>query len=179
MVSAAPPFPGSNHTCWPLGDRPYLIVTDEAHRSIGGNARAVFDYFIGYKLGLTSKPMQTMLGVDSPDFAPVMASHVNVDGTAHVLDLCRSLPSLRRLQYVSTCYVSGRYDGAFTEEMLDEGQSFLNHYESTKFEAELLVRKAMADGVPATVYRPGIVVGAGRRAAGPRSRRRVDPTRPR
>jgi 2-keto-4-pentenoate hydratase len=26
--------------------------------------------------------MQAMLGVDSPDFAPVMASHVNVDGTA-------------------------------------------------------------------------------------------------
>ena len=40
------------------------------------------DRIVGYKLGLTSKPMQTMLGVDSPDFAPVMASHVNVDGTA-------------------------------------------------------------------------------------------------
>jgi len=26
----APPFPGSNHTCWPIGDKPYLIVTDEA-----------------------------------------------------------------------------------------------------------------------------------------------------
>jgi 2-keto-4-pentenoate hydratase len=40
------------------------------------------DRIVGYKLGLTSKPMQTMLGVDSPDFAPVMASHVNVDGSA-------------------------------------------------------------------------------------------------
>ena len=40
------------------------------------------DRIVGYKLGLTSKPMQEMLGVDSPDFAPVMASHVNVDGTA-------------------------------------------------------------------------------------------------
>ncbi len=27
-----------------------LVISDEAHRSIGGNARAVFDYFIGYKL---------------------------------------------------------------------------------------------------------------------------------
>ena len=26
----SPPFPGSNHTCWPIGDRPYLVVTDEA-----------------------------------------------------------------------------------------------------------------------------------------------------
>jgi hypothetical protein len=29
-VSWSPPFPGSNHTAWPIGDRPYLIVTDEA-----------------------------------------------------------------------------------------------------------------------------------------------------
>ncbi len=29
-LSWSPPFPGSSHTCWPIGDRPYLIVTDEA-----------------------------------------------------------------------------------------------------------------------------------------------------
>jgi hypothetical protein len=29
-VSWSPPFPGSNHTAWPIGDRPYLVVTDEA-----------------------------------------------------------------------------------------------------------------------------------------------------
>ncbi len=33
-----------------------LIISDEAHRSIGGNARAVFEYFVGYKLGLTATP---------------------------------------------------------------------------------------------------------------------------
>jgi thioester reductase-like protein len=88
-----------------------------------------------------------------------LARAVNVDGTARVLDLCASLPRLRRLHYVSTCYVSGRYDGVFTEDALDQGQDFLNHYESTKFEAEVLVRTAMTAGVPATVYRPGIVVG--------------------
>lgn len=33
-----------------------MIISDEAHRSIGGNARAVFEYFIGYKLGLTATP---------------------------------------------------------------------------------------------------------------------------
>jgi len=33
-----------------------LVISDKAHRSIGGNARAVFDYFIGYKLGLTATP---------------------------------------------------------------------------------------------------------------------------
>lgn len=88
-----------------------------------------------------------------------LAYRVNVEGTRHVLELCRSLPALRRLQYVSTCYVSGTHTGVFREDDLDTGQSFLNHYEHTKFEAEKLVREAMADGLPATIYRPGIVVG--------------------
>ena len=33
-----------------------LVISDEAHRSISGNARSVFDYFVGYKLGLTATP---------------------------------------------------------------------------------------------------------------------------
>ena len=33
-----------------------LVISDEAHRSIGGNARAVFEHFVGYKLGLTATP---------------------------------------------------------------------------------------------------------------------------
>jgi thioester reductase-like protein len=88
-----------------------------------------------------------------------IARRVNVDGTARVIDFARTCPQLNRLQYVSTCYVSGNYDGVFPEDGLDEGQDFLNHYESTKFAAELLVREAMAGGLPATIYRPGIVVG--------------------
>jgi len=91
--------------------------------------------------------------------APQLAHRVNVDGTANVLDFCRSRPVFDRLDYVSTCYVSGDYPGTFREDDLAEGQHFRNHYESTKYEAEVLVRKAMDDGLPATVYRPGIVVG--------------------
>lgn len=94
--------------------------------------------------------------------APETARRVNVDGTARIVEFCRSRQGFHRLQYVSTCYVSGRYEGTFTEESLAEGQTFRNHYESTKYEAELLVRTAMADGLPATVYRPGIVVGDSR-----------------
>jgi thioester reductase-like protein len=94
-----------------------------------------------------------------------LAHQVNVEGTDRVLELCHGLPRLPRLQHVSTCYVSGRYDGAFREDDLDVGQDFRNHYESTKHAAEMLVRKAMADGLPATVYRPGIVVGDSRTGA--------------
>ena len=41
-----------------------LVISDEAHRSIGGNARAVFDYFVGYKLGLTATPRDYLKRLD-------------------------------------------------------------------------------------------------------------------
>jgi type I restriction enzyme R subunit len=42
-----------------------LVISDEAHRSIGGNARAVFEYFIGYKLGLTATPKDYLRGAQN------------------------------------------------------------------------------------------------------------------
>src|SRR4051794_32279393 len=44
------------------------------------------DGIVGYKVGLTSKPMQRMIGVDSPDYGPVLASTVYRDGDAVPLD---------------------------------------------------------------------------------------------
>lgn len=40
-----------------------LVISDEAHRSIGANNRAVLEYFIGYKLGLTATPKNYLKGV--------------------------------------------------------------------------------------------------------------------
>lgn len=88
-----------------------------------------------------------------------LAMRVNVDGTRNILDFAAGCPRLSRLQYVSTCYVSGRYPGAFTERDLELGQEFNNFYEETKFLAEVEVRRRMNAGLPATVYRPAIVVG--------------------
>jgi len=42
-----------------------LVISDEAHRSIGGNSRAVFEYFVGYKLGLTATPKDYLRGFDT------------------------------------------------------------------------------------------------------------------
>ncbi len=42
-----------------------LVISDEAHRSIGGNARAVFEYFVGYKLGLTATPKDYLKKFDT------------------------------------------------------------------------------------------------------------------
>ena len=40
------------------------------------------DRIVGYKVGLTSKPMQKMIGVDTPDYGPVLGSTVYADGDA-------------------------------------------------------------------------------------------------
>jgi thioester reductase-like protein len=90
-----------------------------------------------------------------------VAQSVNVDGTANVLELCSRCERLERLNYVSTAYVAGTRHGVVYEHELVLGQGFKNHYESTKFQAELWVRERMAE-IPTTVYRPAIVVGDSR-----------------
>jgi nucleoside-diphosphate-sugar epimerase len=84
---------------------------------------------------------------------------VNVDGTRNVLDFAERCPNLERLQYFSTCYVSGRYAGPYAEQDLDVHAPFNNFYEETKHLAEQDVRHRMQRGLPATIYRPSIVVG--------------------
>jgi type I restriction enzyme R subunit len=44
-----------------------LIISDEAHRTIGGNNRVIFEYFLGAKLGLTATPKDYLKGVDVGD----------------------------------------------------------------------------------------------------------------
>jgi thioester reductase-like protein len=90
-----------------------------------------------------------------------IAQRVNVDGTGNVLDLCRAAERLDRLAYVSTAYVAGRRTGVVYEHELVMGQAFKNHYESTKFQAEVWVRELL-DVVPTTILRPAIVVGDSR-----------------
>ena len=90
-----------------------------------------------------------------------VAHRVNVEGTGNVLAFCAAVEGLERLNYVSTAYVSGDRTGVVYEHELDRGQGFKNHYESTKFQAEVWVR-SMLDRVPTTIFRPAIVVGDSR-----------------
>lgn len=46
-----------------------LIISDEAHRTISGNNRAIFEYFVGAKLGLTATPRDYIKGVDDQERA--------------------------------------------------------------------------------------------------------------
>jgi thioester reductase-like protein len=90
-----------------------------------------------------------------------IAQRVNVDGTGNVVAFCKDCERLERLNYVSTAYVAGDRTGVVYEHELALGQGFKNHYESTKFQAEVWVREEM-DRVPTTIYRPAIVVGDSR-----------------
>ncbi len=41
-----------------------LVISDEAHRSLGARSRRVFEYFNGFKLGLTATPKNFLRSVD-------------------------------------------------------------------------------------------------------------------
>ncbi len=46
-----------------------LVISDEAHRSLGQRSRNVFEYFIGFKLGLTATPRDFLKSVNSDDMS--------------------------------------------------------------------------------------------------------------
>ncbi|BDG08244.1 SDR family oxidoreductase [Anaeromyxobacter paludicola] len=87
---------------------------------------------------------------------------VNVEGTRNALDLARSAPGLRRFHHFSSAWVSGDRTGVILEDELEFGQGFHDAYEESKYRAEVLVKRAAADRLPVTVYRPSIVVGDSR-----------------
>lgn len=82
---------------------------------------------------------------------------VNVEGTKHVLEFAKI--SRATLYDVSTAFVAGRRAGRVAENNLDGAAGFNNAYEESKFLAELAVHKAMANGLPAVILRPSILVG--------------------
>ena len=102
-----------------------------------------------------------LAAIYSLDVPLELAQRVNVEGTGNVLDFCRAAEALERLVYISTAYVAGDRTGVVYEHELALGQGFKNHYESTKFQAEVWVRELM-DKVPTTILRPAIVVGDSR-----------------
>jgi thioester reductase-like protein len=83
---------------------------------------------------------------------------VNVEGTRHVLNFLEACERLAVFAYVSTAYVSGRRTGLIREDELRHEAGFKNHYERTKYEAEVLVQERRGR-IPTVIYRPGIVVG--------------------
>jgi long-chain acyl-CoA synthetase len=84
------------------------------------------------------------------------ARAVNRDGTAHLLDLAEHWPRLSRWVHVSTAFVAGQRTGAVREtDEANVADTWVNAYEQSKAEAEVLVRRARRDWV---IARPSTVV---------------------
>jgi thioester reductase-like protein len=66
--------------------------------------------------------------------------------------------ALRRYHYVSTCYVAGKRAGLILETELKHDAGFRNHYEETKYLAEIEVDALKAE-LPVTIHRPSVVCG--------------------
>jgi thioester reductase-like protein len=87
-----------------------------------------------------------------------VARLVNVEGTRNVNRFARSVKNLRRYHYVSTCYVAGKRKGLILEDELRHEAGFRNHYEETKYLAEIEVDELKSE-LPVTIHRPSVVCG--------------------
>lgn len=125
--------------------RPYLGIAAAELDDIRGAVTDVFHLAAIYDLAVAKEP----------------AFRVNVEGTANVNAFCETLPHLHRYNYISTCYVAGRRTGVIREDELEHDSGFRNHYEETKYVAEVSVRDLMGR-LPVTIFRPSVVVGDSR-----------------
>jgi thioester reductase-like protein len=123
--------------------KPDLGLSAENQKRLKNSVGEVYHLAATYDLGMCQKD----------------ADGTNVEGTRRMLDLAARLPKLERFHYVSTLAVAGDYPGHFREDDLDVGQEFAHAYGRSKYQAEKLVRES---GLPATVFRPGVVVGDSR-----------------
>ena len=87
-----------------------------------------------------------------------VAAHINVEGTLNVTNFAKSAGNLKRYHHISTCYVAGKREGLIKETELHHDKGFRNHYEETKYLAELEVDALKAE-LPITIHRPAVVCG--------------------
>ena len=95
------------------------------------------------------------------DAVPEAARAVNVAGTGHVLAFAAQCRRLERVVALSTVYVAGRRTGRIEETELPHGAGFVNPYEASKHEAEIMLREAMPR-LPVSVCRLSTAIGDSR-----------------
>ncbi len=83
----------------------------------------------------------------------------NVDGTLNMLRFAERCSALNGFCLLSTVYVAGARTGTIFETELDHAAGFVNAYEHSKYEAELMARRWMTR-IPLTVVRLSTVVGS-------------------
>ena len=115
----------------PDGDRVEVLPGDITDRRLG---LADDDY---ERLTAETKAVFHLAAIYNLAVPQELAPKVKVDGTGHIVEFCENCEKLERHNYVSTAYVAGTRKGVVYEHELIQGQWFKNHYESTKFQAEV------------------------------------------
>ena len=83
---------------------------------------------------------------------------VNTEGTRNVLDFAARCSRLVQCAHLSTLFVAGRRTGIIREHELEHDTGFINSYEHSKYEAELIAQKFMKL-LPLSVYRLALLPG--------------------
>jgi nucleoside-diphosphate-sugar epimerase len=89
--------------------------------------------------------------------------YINISGTANLVNLCLEKPDFRYFAHVSSVATLGRRSG---DQQLDENSHWdpsadPSNYAISKYGAEREVWRAMAEGLPAVIVNPSIILGPG------------------
>jgi nucleoside-diphosphate-sugar epimerase len=98
-------------------------------------------------------------------FAPadkVRMHKINVEGTTNVVNVCLA-NNVSKLCHVSSVAALGRKknDQFITEEAKWEHSGYNSNYAQTKYLAELEVWRGIAEGLPAVIVNPSVILGPG------------------
>jgi long-chain acyl-CoA synthetase len=85
------------------------------------------------------------------------AMAVNYQGTTNLLEFAKDCQELSKFGHVSTAFVAGKRKGFIYEDELEHNAGFINSYEQSKYETELLVRSNF-DNLPINIFRPTILI---------------------
>ncbi len=81
----------------------------------------------------------------------------NIEALRNTLAFALKMKSLRQAIFLSTIFVAGRGEGTFPEAIREHDNEFRNHYERTKFFAEIEIHKKM-HLLPVTIMRLPFVI---------------------
>jgi len=94
----------------------------------------------------------------APSYLISSPARYQSDCARNILEFAGDCVSFERLNYLSSCYVSGGRIGVIAEDELDQGQEFRDALEAAAFGAEKLVKRASGE-IPVSIYRPSSLVG--------------------
>jgi len=81
----------------------------------------------------------------------------NVETTESLLSFARDCENLEKFGFVSTAFVAGKRSGIMLEGEFEHNEGFLNTYEESKYEAEMLVRSKIKE-LPIVIFRPSLII---------------------